>query len=239
MKKINFFTPLSYLFASFCVLVLFSCSKNEADTVQELSQSGAIPYQVITANRTFNLQYLPDDDTFAPSEERDLFEDFANSNDFQFFKVASSPNKQFLFEDEISFHRYYRSIDDIPSRNWILFNAIEELVEINTVENEEFIETELIKLKEELSIAVSIDKLKKLLRTREVTSFSKEGTGSARTPVARLWEHANEGGASLCVECEADLLTFGDFNCYTRGLIADLSTIPKSTGGNWNDVASH
>jgi len=238
MKKTKLFTPLSYFFASVCIFLLFSCSKNDTDSVQEVSQSESVPYQVITKNRTFNLEYLPDEGLFVPSEERDLFENFANSNNFESFMFASSPYTQYMFEDEMSFHRYYRSFDDIGSRNWILFNSIEELVKINTIENEEFIEAELIKLKEELSIGVSVDKLKQLLDTREVASFAKDGNASLRTPVCVLFEHANEGGASLCVECEAVLETFGEFDCYTRALLADLSAEPKSTGGNWNDQAS-
>lgn len=70
-------------------------------------------------------------------------------------------------------------------------------------------------------------------------SFTPFGGGSAREPVARLWEDPNQGGAMLCVECEAEITTYGDNNCYTMAEIPDLTQIPKSTGGDWNDVASH
>lgn len=97
------------MLAAILGVLMYSCSKSDTNNIQtdvqneRHVQNASVPFEVVTEERIFKLQYSPEDDSFLPSEERDLFENFTDSEDLSVFEVKSQPNKLFMFHSEVAF----------------------------------------------------------------------------------------------------------------------------------------
>ncbi|MGH1335802.1 MAG: hypothetical protein ACRBFS_06710 [Aureispira sp.] len=63
---------------------------------------------------------------------------------------------------------------------------------------------------------------------------------NARTPVFTVYDHDNQGGASLNIEngVHTDIWTYGTHNCFTMAAHPDLWTEPRGSGYTWSDCIS-